>query len=399
MTPPKNPAKYEEWRRKNREAQKKRWANPEVRQMKSESVKGEKNPFFGKTHSEETIRKIIEANKLRAFPSEETRQKMREATTGEKNPFFGKKHSDETRKKISEAKKNPSTESRRKMSEAQKRRPPASEEYRQNMTKILNARYADPIHGPEIRKKISEGGKGKTRSDATRKRMSDAVKRRPPVSEETRQKICKAWEHRAPPSEETRRKQSEARKGTKRSLETRRKMSEALKKFFGKPEVRKQMSDSRIKYYIDHCWYGSVMPEAEYCGKFNDDLKERVRAFFGYRCLLCDTPEKGKALAVHHVHNDKEACCAGSPYRSFAPLCPSCHTIVTNNKDQKKWIDYFQDLIDSLYDGHSFYDRDKMAEITGISEWSNEKLALSCARKWIAIRRATPEKNHLQKIS
>ncbi|HEA46424.1 MAG TPA: DUF559 domain-containing protein [Candidatus Pacearchaeota archaeon] len=51
---------------------------------------GEKNPMFGKHHSEKTRQKMSEASKPR---------------NGEKNPFFGKKHSEETKKKISESNK------------------------------------------------------------------------------------------------------------------------------------------------------------------------------------------------------------------------------------------------------------------------------------------------------
>lgn len=43
-------------------------------------VSGEKNPFYGRHHSEETLIKF----------------------RGENNPFYGKKHSEESRKKISE---------------------------------------------------------------------------------------------------------------------------------------------------------------------------------------------------------------------------------------------------------------------------------------------------------
>lgn len=83
--------------------------------------KGEKNPMYGKTHSEETRRKISEAAKN---ISDETRQKMSEAKKGENNPFFGKHLSEETRQKMSEAKKGRilSDETRRKLSEAKKGR-------------------------------------------------------------------------------------------------------------------------------------------------------------------------------------------------------------------------------------------------------------------------------------
>jgi hypothetical protein len=52
---------------------------------------GENNPFFNKHRSEETKKKISDANKGRY--------------TGEKNPFYGKHHSEETKKKLSDANK------------------------------------------------------------------------------------------------------------------------------------------------------------------------------------------------------------------------------------------------------------------------------------------------------
>ena len=53
----------------------------------SESHAGEKNPFFGKHHTEESLRK------------------MSEALSGENHPFFGKTLSNEHRQKLSEAAK------------------------------------------------------------------------------------------------------------------------------------------------------------------------------------------------------------------------------------------------------------------------------------------------------
>ena len=53
--------------------------------------------------------------------TDETRRKNSESMTGEKNPMYGKHHSEETKKRISEAKtgKHFSEESKKKMSEAQ----------------------------------------------------------------------------------------------------------------------------------------------------------------------------------------------------------------------------------------------------------------------------------------
>ena len=52
---------------------------------------GEKNPMYGKHHSEETKKRQSEA--------------MKGKQVGENHPFYGKKHSDEAKKKMSEAHK------------------------------------------------------------------------------------------------------------------------------------------------------------------------------------------------------------------------------------------------------------------------------------------------------
>lgn len=53
-----------------------------------EKLFGEHNPFYGKTHSEETRRTLSERGKT---------------LVGDKNPFYGKKHREETKQKISKA--------------------------------------------------------------------------------------------------------------------------------------------------------------------------------------------------------------------------------------------------------------------------------------------------------
>ena len=94
---------------------------PEERKNKW-GMRGSKNGMFGKTHSEEVRKKLRE----REF-SEQTKEKMSlsaikkfenrpdlkenlskcaELRTGEKNPFYGKKHSEETKNIIREKNKN-----------------------------------------------------------------------------------------------------------------------------------------------------------------------------------------------------------------------------------------------------------------------------------------------------
>ena len=125
------------------------------------------------------------------IPSEETRKKISEAQKN-RAPY-----SKETRKKISDAHKNISEETRKKMSDSAKNRAP---------------------HSKETRKKISDAQIGKKRA---------------PYSEETRKKMSEAQKNRAPRSEETRKKISDAQIGKKRapySKETRKKMSDSAKK-------------------------------------------------------------------------------------------------------------------------------------------------------------------------
>lgn len=52
---------------------------------------GEKNSFFGKKHSEKTLKLLSDLNKGKQC--------------GSKNPFYGKKHTEESKKKVSEANK------------------------------------------------------------------------------------------------------------------------------------------------------------------------------------------------------------------------------------------------------------------------------------------------------
>lgn len=91
--------------------------------------KGNTN-WLGKTHSEETKRRMSESKRGKNNPMfgkslpEETRVKMSESKRGENNPFYGKTHSEDHRRRISEAMKGKvhSEEARRKISEAMKGR-------------------------------------------------------------------------------------------------------------------------------------------------------------------------------------------------------------------------------------------------------------------------------------
>lgn len=92
-----------------KKAAQKRSENKEWRKKQSEAhigiQAGEKNPMYGKCHSEETKEKLRKINVGKKH-SNETREKMSKSHIGEKNAMFGKSHSAETKKKISDSRKN-----------------------------------------------------------------------------------------------------------------------------------------------------------------------------------------------------------------------------------------------------------------------------------------------------
>jgi hypothetical protein len=70
-------------------------------QLLSNNTRGEKNPFYGKRHTPEALKKIGEASQGRAIPSyEHVRRALSAAHTGAGNPMFGKKHSEKTKAKF-----------------------------------------------------------------------------------------------------------------------------------------------------------------------------------------------------------------------------------------------------------------------------------------------------------
>jgi len=112
-------------------------------------------------------------------PCEESRRKKSDAVTGEKHPMFGKRCPEETRRKISEANSNPPEETRRKMSNGQIKLW-ADIEHREHMSKahIGNPGYwKGKTLSEETRRKISEANSNP--SDDRRKQLSDNQKGKP----------------------------------------------------------------------------------------------------------------------------------------------------------------------------------------------------------------------------
>lgn len=113
---------------------------------------------------------------------------------------------------------------RTRMSEAQKRRPPTT---------------------VETRSKMAESCRGRKFSEATRLKLSTAAKNRAPITEETRAKMSKASKGREV-SEETLIKRSQALKGRKVSAETRVKISVAKMGHEVSAETRAKISKTKV---------------------------------------------------------------------------------------------------------------------------------------------------------
>lgn len=174
-------------------------------------------------------------------------------------------------------------------------------------------------HSEETIRKMSEIKKGKRHSEETCQLLS--VQR---MGVKTR-----------PHTEETKRKMSASHIGKTFTLEHRRMLSENHADFRGDK---------------GSSWKGGLSFEP-YCVKFNDEFKERVRAFFGHVCQLCRKPQNGKKLDVHHVNFDKMTCC-NDVKPLFVPLCHSCH--MKTNFNRKYYEQHFEEVIMTKFEGNCY---------------------------------------------
>ena len=129
-------------------------------------------------------------------------------------------------------------------------------------------------------------------------------------------------------------------KGVPRTEEMKRKQSETMKRKYANGEIvhhqlgkhitehmrntlvqcrtgstasestRLKMSETRIGGF----WYGNVRYNDDvkvYCEKWNEDLRERIRAAWDYQSALSGvaTDSKGRKLDCHHVYEQEKACC------------------------------------------------------------------------------------------
>jgi len=141
--------------------------------------------------------------------------------------------------------------------------------------------------------------------------------------------------------------------------ETREKISKALKGENG-PWWGKHGED-HPRYIKDR----SLLKETElYCQKFTPEFRERVRAFWGYECGNCGKPQSEnilkngtvRKLSIHHIHNNKDACCNDDLPWHFIPLCKSCHGKAGGSeKNREKWEKKLARLIEKKFGGKCYY--------------------------------------------
>ena len=141
-----------------------------VRELISKNSVGDKHPRFGKTHTEETKRKMRKPHKP---ISTEYREQLKKDRKGEKNPMYGKTQSPESKEKnkLSHLGKTHSDEAKRKMSKYRKGRPIHTENFKFRLSiKFKNKTYEE-IYGIEKANSIKEKLK-KPKSEEHKKNLS-----------------------------------------------------------------------------------------------------------------------------------------------------------------------------------------------------------------------------------
>ena len=186
-------------------------------------------------------------------------------------------------------------------------------------------------------------------------------------SEETKQKMSDAnsgrtWKdvdpERAERYSQIFRGEGNPRYGVKLSEDQIERQRSSLIKWFKDPD-NMLLHKQRIGCGPDHPhWRGGTSFEP-YCYKFNEEFKNRVRSFFGYRCVLCGKTREenhGINLSVHHVNYDKQTCCNAS-VPMFAVLCNKCHSKTNHNRE------YYEALLCAIimkvFNGKSYYTKEE----------------------------------------
>jgi len=148
--------------------------------------------------------------------------------------------------------------------------------------------------------------------------------------------------------------------GRKNSPEHVAHMKIALKGIKRDERTRKHMSETR-RGENNPRWCGGIS-SLPYCPKWTKELKQRIRAFFEYRCICCGKHEDDctRKHCCHHVEYNKDACCDGKPVH-FAAMCTKHHSMT--NADRNRWEAMIHRIIDEIYDGKSYYTQEEYKQL------------------------------------
>lgn len=71
----------------------------------------------------------------------------------------------------------------------------------------------------------------------------------------------------------------------------------------------------------------------EYCEKFNEKFKQKIRDVYGGVCFVCgkDVIKNRRKMDVHHVSYNRDCMCDGVVCE-FVPLCQRCHGTTTRHR-------------------------------------------------------------------
>jgi hypothetical protein len=223
----------------------------------------------------------------------------------------------ETRQRCSEAQKKVqgTPEAKQRNSEAVKKHHQEHPETGEKMSQSIKKHHEDP----KFRQRMSEMGKKRYEDPEERiktsKQMTSIME-----APEARQRVAEIQKKRYEDPEEHLKTSKAVKKHYDEVPDSRKRSSEAQKKHHAEnPETAKKISRSVIKTWLDKQWYGVVTYALGriYCVLFNDEFKERCRAYWRYKSVL--EPHKTQAenicggkpykLTVHHVYYQPKACC------------------------------------------------------------------------------------------
>jgi hypothetical protein len=125
----------------------------------------------------------------------------------------------------------------------------------------------------------------------------------------------------------------------------------------GQKEVWQRPGYREGRCGVNHPNFQNWKSKEPYCPRWTKDLKERIRAFWNYKCGMCckTQAENGELLSTHHVHYRKDACCNEEMEWMFIPLCRKCHAKTGHVQNKERWIKIFTEIILKMFNGRSYF--------------------------------------------